>query len=691
MERDSSQRSTTTPMDTAAPSVEVQPVIAAEASAPSAPEPEPRAAQSTLRLAVFEDSYSTLRLVMRTFKHQGHEVDHFANLDNASQAIASGRYDALIVSDTMMGGAEACQGVIARVRSGPDTATAAIPILALTLRDDASRRRVLELLGASATLSEPTDARLVAALSAAIDHGTTAVPALHGKPRVLLLEDSYSLSLLLSDGLVRGGRAVEHFATPDHIIEALDEGDYEALVFSQNDLPGQVSCVQLIEHALVMGQAGAAKPRIFVLTDNMAPDNVNALLRAGAERVLHKRNSAQLGNLILSLLDIKPSTPSAMAEIDDTLVAPVAGDAPPRSPTRSSLPYIAALAALGLLAGGGFAWQQYGVKPRVNVVNAELDTVARIISAGGNVVSKRQVELAPALTGQLYHVYANEGDLVRKGETLATLDNREATINVRRAEAQVFRYRTELNLANKALDALRAQAGPDSSPQALLDLEKDRALAVAKLRETEQELSAAKLALDRLSVVAPFAGVLLQSFAIEGKWVEAGVPVFTLSDLDAREVVLRIDSDAAGEIAAGQKVQMTADGALGEEWEEKVLRVVADSRGSDWTAMGPSALVYASLGEDAPLLQFGRRVNAQIIADTVDNAVTVPLEALTTRDDKHYVALVNDQRIAFRPVEVGLRSLSKAEIRVGLVPGESVALSAAGLRDGQRVDVAEVD
>lgn len=649
--------------------------------------PEPTSASVSLRIGVFEDSYSTLRVVMKAFKERGYQVDHFAQLEAESEVLTRGRYDALIVSDTMIGGAEACQRVIARVRSGPDKVTASIPILALTSRGDASRRRVLELLGASATLSEPTEARLVAALLAALDHE---VPTAHGEPRMLLLEDSYSLSLLLSDGLARGARAVDHFATTDQAIGALNERDYEVLVLSQNDQTGQLSCVQLIEYARLMGKPGVSSPRVFVLTDNPEPENADALMRAGAECVLHKSNPEQLGTYILNLIEAKSADPShpELAARAEEISPPVAEyDAkPPISSVRSSLLFAQILAIAMLIGVAWFVWQVFSPSPRVSAARANVDTVEQVLRASGNVISQRQVKLAPSLTGQLYHVYLGQGDLVRKGETLATLDNREAIINVRRAEAQMYRYRTEVNLANKALKGLTAQADATNSRRALLDLEKERAQATAQLRAAEQALQTAQLTLDRLSITAPFAGVLIESNAIEGMWAEAGVPVYTLADLETQEVAMRVDAETAEQVSAGYPVRFSVNNALDQSWDETIVRVVPDGNAPDGAASG-GATIYASLGDNGPLLPFGARVNAQIITAAVSGVVVVPREAIVVREGASFVGVIENDKINFRPVDLGLQSSSMVEIRSGVMSGEIVALSAGALRDGQSVDV----
>lgn len=659
---------------------------------------EAETASPAWRLCVLEDSYSNLRLMLRMFHERGYHADHFTNLDYALETLARGDYDALIVSDTMAGGAEACQTAITRVRGHANKAAVAVPILAITRHDDAGRRRVLEVLGATETLSDLTEAHLTAALATLFEKSRTrataesaAAPAAPREPRVLLLEDSYSLSLVLANALMQAKRAVDHVTTLDQAVAALNQHAYETVIVSQDDRPSPMSFVQFVEDARFAQASGDTPPRVWVLTADLAPDNVNALRRAGAEHVLPKHDPVQLGATLVELFDGKDVTHAL-----DGATRIVADSAMSRAGSRMSSPlkqlkwptwgYLAFTAAL--FTGGWTAWHTVIDKIPVDVVAARRGALEITIGAHGVVVSKRQVDLPPAQAGQLHHVFINEGDLVRKGETLATLDNREATINVRRAEAQVFRLRTEFNVADKVLHAARAAAATETpAPSSITAAESARAVARAQLRVAEQDLQAAKLALDRLVIVAPFAGVVTRSSAVEGKWVEPGEPLFTLADLSAREVELRLPVDVAQNVGAGMAVKFSVENDTREQWQEKIARAISNPGGGNALGMRAQTTLYATLGDDAPALQLGQRVTARIVTDAIADTIIAPSEAVFERAGKHYVAIADDERVVIRPVHLGLQNDNDVALRSGVSVNESIILSRTPLEDGQRVVV----
>lgn len=655
----------------------------------------------TLRLSVLEDSYSSLRLMMRTFHQRGHHLDHFTNIDDALESLAQGNYDALIVSDTMAGGAEACQTAITRVRSRSDQATATIPILAVTPRADPSRFRVLEVLGATATLSDLTEARLVEAVFALIDDThALAPPAPTAQPSILLVEDSYTLSLVLANALTQAHCPANHVTTAEQAVAALNEHDYTMVLLSQNDQPERMSAVQFIEYVRFARNIGSPPPRLWVLTDDPTPANAAALRRAGAEHVLSKRDPARLGKAVVALLhSASKKAASAARAIDPAPTAPAKDPSPPRARTaakpvekgrRVTAFKVVSFLALTTIAmiGGVYGWQMLFAATPVEVATVRRGTVELTAMTSGLVVSKRQVDLTPTQAGQLYKTYVNEGDLVRKGEALATLDNREATVNVRRAEAQVFRYRTELNLAEKALKAWRALSDAKKSPQIVLDAEASREMASVRLRVAEQELRAAQVTLDRLVISAPFAGAITRSLAIDGKWVEAGVPLFTLADMAEREVALRLPADVGQDLAAGLPVRMMLESTAEPQdgWQETVVRVVTTPESS--AATRTSTTIYTTLGDDAPVLQIGQRVAARIVTDVAHDVVVAPFDALIVRNGQSFAAVVVDDRVSLRPVELGLQHEGDVEIRAGLRPSELVVISHIHLDDGQRITVA---
>lgn len=686
------------------------------------------------RFCVVEDSYKNLRAIFRACKEGGHELDHFSSATDAIAALDSRSYDAIIVSDTAMGGPQACEQLIAQIRGGGRQELITMPIVALALDDSDARRRALQVAGASAVLSTVSVAQLNEALNSSTDEDLAA--SLPVTKRVLLVEDSYSLSLLLSQAFASGGHESDHVVSVDEASELIRSREYDFYIVGQSDAP-TFNCALLFERMRVAQRRRGRTAPIVVLTSNPVPSNVQALRDAGADVVL-TRDAKQLDMHLLAWLENGlPASSSAAssrsAEASEpapsSLQFPPPDDEPaedlepqnwapsrappfgaeltlnePASKARGrpeTSPFAAArraatgqdlyffvgvfVALVGVALIGWFGWQYFADEIPVEVTTAKLGNVTRSVAVSGQVVSKRQVDLPATSAGQLFRVYAEEGGLARKGEKLAALDNREALINVRRSEAQVFRYRTEIDLADRALGDLRAQSTEMISQTMVSDIKANKSLAQSKLKVAEQDLQAAQLVLDRLTIAAPFAGAIARSYAIEGRWVEAGTPVFTLADIDALEVVLRVRGDGAQSLQVGQAVRFADAGGM--TWSGTIQRVIEGADGSAATnsKYGSGVVAVATLNDDAPPLALDQHVSGEVTTEAAANSVIVPFEAVVQREGRDYVELVEGGKVHFMAVEVGARNLSKVAIVNGLIAGDQVILPRESLSEGQRI------
>lgn len=672
-----------------------------------------------LRICVVEDSYKNLRAIFDGLANNGHELDHFANAEDALSALEREHYDAVIVSDTIEGGLRQCSALILQLRRDSRKKFSTLPILALTLDSSESVQYALRSAGASEVVAKWSSNQLNSLLSEAMSNNQ-APPPLQSK-RVLLLEDSYRLSVLLTDALVGAGHDVTHVVAPEEALTFAKATRYDFFVVGQNDTEADVmSCAQFLKRLHALQQQMGTDTPVIVLASNTEPRNIRSLRLLSADVVL-KTNPVHLKQHVLSRVEQRLPNDAAFApsntdvgelpllsmHMEPTLADSAWGKRPsafkehpqgtpkqrdsgtalldrpalklPITELRTgwrSIAGIAALLVLGFLAGL-LGWEQFAERQPVKVTAVKLGTVERKVDVAGLVVSKRQINLPAVQTGQLYRVYVNEGNFVRKGEKLATLDNREALINVRRAEAQLFRYRAEIEFAETSLRDFEKEGQTDSLQQ-VFDMKASKSLAENKLRVAKQDLQAAQLAVERLAIVAPFAGIAARSYAVEGSWVEAGTTLYTLADLDALEVALQ-PASVTPAIQLGQVVRFNIDGV---EWLEKVQRL------SDGDALRPDAngvVAYATLGEEAPLLSFNQQMSGEVIAESKDNSIAVPSGAVFTNDGKSYVAVVIDGKARHVPVVVGIRAPDQVEITQGLNLGDEVILAGRSVEEGQRV------
>jgi len=196
-------------------------------------------------------------------------------------------------------------------------------------------------------------------------------------------------------------------------------------------------------------------------------------------------------------------------------------------------------------------------------------------------VEIRELQLAPLASGRLVRLLKDEGDTVRRGDTVAVLEQPglEAVITQRRAQAQAAGLRTaEIEAAvadsqRAANDLRRAaplhQSGVISAQQ-FENLQSAAAAAAARLqavRAATRDSAAARAGVlateairDQLTIIAPDDGVILTRFADRGEAVATGTPVVSLGLVHHPWIRAYVGDRYVGRIKLGAAVTVRPDG-----------------------------------------------------------------------------------------------------------------------------------
>jgi len=322
----------------------------------------------------------------------------------------------------------------------------------------------------------------------------------------------------------------------------------------------------------------------------------------------------------------------------------------------------------------------------VEVTPVEQGEIFQSINVPGKVVSKLRVDITPAIAGRLTNVYVEEGSLVKKGELMARLDDREAVSYLKRTEVNMRNAEEDVTLAERNLKRIRKAFSKGAVARRMVE-EAQVELRSARARKTvaEDEVKSAKHGLENPRIVAPFSGIVTGRFAEVGQWVVPSETLFSLVDQKQREVEVRVDAADSGGIAVGQTVTLSSDAFPTLEWPESVTRLAAATSN---VGNANTVSVYISLGNRAPALRFGQQVDAEIRTAWNPSALKVPYDAIINRGGKSYVAMVHDNIVKLVPVETGIEDLSHIEIRQGVTVGQEVVLAnGKDLSNGDKVIV----
>ncbi len=350
---------------------------------------------------------------------------------------------------------------------------------------------------------------------------------------------------------------------------------------------------------------------------------------------------------------------------------------------------LAALVSFGIIIWSLWNYFNVGQVHPVDTVRVSMGTLHQTINVPGKIVSKLNIEISSSSSGQIVAVKVKEGQNVKKGQTLVKLENEEAISDLKRAEGNLLSTREETALASKTLKRMRRALKLGAiSRQQMEEAEASFKSAKAKEIVALEASRTAKLALNKLSVAAPFNGTVTSRFAQIGQWITPSDTLFTLVDLGQREIEVKVDSADSNAISVGQSAFMSSDAFPGQNWTENVKRIAtAASRGAGTNTVS----VFINLGGRAPSLRMGQQVDAEIRTFSRNNTNKLPISAIISRNGKSWAGTIREGRIHYVPIETGMEDLTHVEILQGLKTGQEVIIPRGqDLQEGDRVRISAI-
>lgn len=239
-----------------------------------------------------------------------------------------------------------------------------------------------------------------------------------------------------------------------------------------------------------------------------------------------------------------------------------------------------------------------------------------------------------------------------------------------RLEAKGAATRLEVSTAQQRVDAARLQIHALEQKREALVAAPDKSAALSRLHDAE---SAAALANERIkqSVVrAPISGVVYQFDLKRGAYLNAGDLVATVGKLERVRVNVYVDEPDLGRVSHGMPVSLTWDAMPGRTWSGEVDKTPTQIEGLGSRQVGQVLCVINNPNRD---LLPGTNVTAEIRAESVENALTIPREAIHRELGQAGVFVLAGERVAWRKIVMGIGNTTRAQV-TGLNEGDSIAL-----------------
>ena len=335
-----------------------------------------------------------------------------------------------------------------------------------------------------------------------------------------------------------------------------------------------------------------------------------------------------------------------------------------------------------------FVVKQQSGYTKVLTATVHRQDLATVVSGTGQIKPKTYVNLGATAMGRITHLYVKEGDHVKRGQLVATVENvaQEAQVAGQRAaiaagQTDIASYlaaektaeanveHAQADLEQKKLDWQRAQAlykaGVDSKQQfdaakaaydtdvaslaqAVAQVNQARANTASQqghLRTAQATLRANENALALTQAVAPFDGIVTNEPVREGETVVEGIQntegstFMTIADMSVVTAEVKVDETDIVNVKIGQPAEVTVDAIPGKVFKGHVTLVgdqallrstgVATSQSTTGTEEAKDFKVVVTLDSPSDELRPGLSTTAKVTTASKSNVLSLPIQALT--------------------------------------------------------------
>lgn len=246
--------------------------------------------------------------------------------------------------------------------------------------------------------------------------------------------------------------------------------------------------------------------------------------------------------------------------------------------------------------------------------------------SNGKIVEVKEEKVTSKISGKLKTLNAENGKYVNAGDLLATIEGDDLSFEIEEAQNSIAKYQSQIN----------------------------------DLAEGD-------------TVYSPMDGTVLQINVSEEEVVNRATVLMTIADLNNMEVVIAVDELDINKIKMDQKASITSDTYPTEEFTGSVAKISMEGTNSN----GVTTYEVTVKLDDRKSLMSGMNVDVEILADSRENVLTVPIDAVHKLNGDYMVTVKDSSgNKTDVKVELGLATKDNVEITSGLNEGDVVIYSA---------------
>ena len=346
--------------------------------------------------------------------------------------------------------------------------------------------------------------------------------------------------------------------------------------------------------------------------------------------------------------------------------------------------------------GGGFP----RVPMTVELGAAKRGDLAAHLTVVGNLIGLQTVDVAPRVQGRLTSISVDMGDPVRRGQTIARVEDREIAEQVRQAEASMevskatIRQReADLNVAQLNFDRsknlferqLLAKQALDDAESRYLAAVAQVDLAKAQQAQNDARLQELKFNLNNTIITSPVDGFIGKRNVDPGAMVSTNTAIVSVVDISRLKLVVNVVEKDLRMVTAGDVGVVEVDAYPGEKFNGRIARVAPVLDPATRTAT-----IEIEIPNPGYRLKPGMYARITLTVEERKNALVAPKNAVIDFEDRRGVWMpTEDTRAKFMPVELGIEGTDTVEIVSGLKEGDQfVTTGAAAVRNNDQLIIA---
>ena len=370
---------------------------------------------------------------------------------------------------------------------------------------------------------------------------------------------------------------------------------------------------------------------------------------------------------------------------------------------------IVVVAVAGMIAAGVMSKKEKG--KAVFMEEVQQGEFRDTISATGSLTPRTQVDIMSDVMGKIIELPVREGDLVKAGDLLVRIDDRDLKSEVRRQQAsarmseiQVENQQVQLEKAEREFKRKErlfeaslisieeyelAQTTLDAARLTLKQYQENVAQSHALLQKTEEQL-------DKTVIRSPIDGRVtalhkeLGEQVIQGTINVQGSVIMEISDMSAMDLEVEVNEIESARIRIGMEADVTLEALTDQTFRGRVVEIGQ----SAYKPTGRDISVFkvkVELLELDPAMKPGMTGRAEIEIARKPDTLHIPIQAVRTDDDtaEKFCFIFKDEKAVRTVIETGLSNDAQTEITTGLTLEDKIITgpyrTLKNLKDGDAV------